>query len=177
MLIKTPKYNHWQTDQSNAAKYITQLTASFGIKCNVVSIEHSSEETLAWLDNFSGIDWIAKTAENQVYGVAVRVQWMQGRTPWNTFTIRYERHTGTKTEYQKRIEAISGGYFHPKLTLQAYFQSGTEKLLSAAIVDTQCLYALCESQPELVHENMSDNIFKYVHWYDLKKHGCRIMII
>jgi hypothetical protein len=47
------------------------------------------------------------------------VQWGNAR---NTFTIRYKRASGAKTEYQKRSEAIlnNKGYLYPYLTIQAY---------------------------------------------------------
>jgi len=97
-------YNHWSDDQKKAMECITLITSSLNINYPIKCIEHTDNEVLKWLDMFAGIDWMINK-KNIINGIAVRVQWMPFlREPFNTFTIRFERHTGTKTEFEKRID-------------------------------------------------------------------------
>jgi hypothetical protein len=85
MLISKPKsYNNWSTDLDNAAKYVAQITSSLDITHHISSIENTQDGILAMFDQFSGIDWIGKTPENNLYGVAVRVQWVNDSKAWNS---------------------------------------------------------------------------------------------
>ena len=160
---KDKTYNNWRIDLNNASQYISQITASLNIEHEMVSIEKTPDNgVLAWFDKFAGIDWIGKTPDNNLYGVAVRVQWTNN--PFNSFTIRSDRHTGTKTEYQKRIEAIQHGYFYPAYTIQAYVDKTTDILLSAAIAKTKDLYEYVDKFSYEIANNKSDNNFKIVWW-------------
>lgn len=117
------------------------------IKGELVSIELEDEQIAKWFDIYSGIDAFHKL-NNQLRGVAIRCQWKnptwRGTYPFDTFTIRYSRKTGTKTEYAKRMEAIYGnmGYLYPYLTIQAYFddKENPNRIMSFAIVKTEDLY-------------------------------------
>lgn len=173
MELTKKKYNNWQDDMDMTMPALNIIQQTIFKKSKLVSIEKSKDEILMWLDQYSGIDWIAKTSENHVIGIAARIQWDHS---WDTFTIRFERHTGAKTEYAKRVEAIDKGYMYPKYTLQAYFKRKPLKLLSCGIIDTKDLYSFIEFYPGLVYESKSDNIFKFIHWQDLINNNVKVKI-
>jgi len=134
--------------------------------CEFKNIEKTDNEVLLWLDRFSGIDYIVKSKENHIIGVAARIQFGKD---WSSFTIRYNRHNGNKTEYEKRKEAIEKGYFYPAYTLQAYFNKEGNSMISACLVSTRDLYHFIDNNPSKVFKNKSDNDFIFVNWSDLKK--------
>jgi hypothetical protein len=122
------------------------------------------------MDRCSGIDLIREN-DHGLQGVASRVQFGKA---YNTFTIRSERHTGAKTELEKRIDQITQGYFYPAFTLQAYFDDRISmNLLSIAVIKTLDLYKAI-LRGKNVKTNKSDNVFKYMHWKDLMDYGIRI---
>lgn len=69
-------------------------------------------DTLAGIDAFQVI-----RARQLVRGIASRVQPDRN---WQTFTIRYARATGGRTEWEKRCSTIADGGIAPHLTVQAY---------------------------------------------------------
>ena len=78
-----------------------------------------------------------------IRGIASRIQARprgdSGAFPYNTFTVRKSRDSGTRTEYVKRREAIADneGYLYPHFTIQAYVEKWVEgPLLSLGIART-----------------------------------------
>jgi len=135
------------------------------IRGKLINIENSNEEVLALMDVYSGID-VVRSQEKNLQGIAWRAQWGKA---WNTFTIRQQRHTGTKTELEKRIESIDNGYFYPAFTMQAYFDNFSDfNCLSVGIIKTVDLFNLYKTKPEIFKQRQSDNLFLYVEWDDLK---------
>ena len=160
-------YNSWDKDMALTQPCIESIKSNIFKGCHVANLEQSTDETLLMLDQYSGIDYIIKKPDNNMLGVAARIQWGNN---WETFTIRKSRHTGTKTEYEKRKDAIKQGYFYPALTMQAYFTKDI-KHLGSAIIKTKKLYDFIDWNPEKVHQRKSDNIFIYVNWGDLIDYG------
>lgn len=173
-------YNSWTTDLTDSIKAIDKIKYSVLPKLisgDIISIENTDNEVLIMLDKHSGIDYIRKN-DNGLQGIASRVQFGKvGEKPkaWNTFTIRYERCSGTKTEYEKRINQIENGYFYPAFTLQAYFDNRVDmNLLSIAIIKTTDLYAIIQTSDK-VCERVSDNVFKYISWCDIDPDKIKII--
>lgn len=109
-------------------------------KGNVIHTEHLGESVANLLDKYSGIDGLF-ISDKDISGVALRVQQHSQRN-WETFTIRYRRHTGTLTEYEKRKKQIYNSndrVFYPHYTCQAYF-SGDNILLGGAFCVTKELF-------------------------------------
>lgn len=130
----------------------------------VHSIEMVDNDILLMMDRHSGIDLI-RVNEKGLQGVAWRAQW--GRA-FDTFTIRTKRHTGNRTELEKRLKAIEDGYFYPAYTIQAYFNNRVEhKCLSIAVVETRTLYRLYIDKPVLFVKRQSDNEFAFIKWEDI----------
>jgi hypothetical protein len=97
------------------------------------------------LDMYAGIDaWQIFRDRCAIRGIASRVQW---DSPYRTFTIRYSKTSGQKTEYAKRLDAIKNeteGLIYPHLTIQAYFDSKSQKLIAAAAIPTKALILKAE---------------------------------
>lgn len=114
----------------------------------LVPVESSEDKNMVrMLDMYCGIDGWHVSNNRQMRGIASRVQWSD--KSWDSFTVRYARDSGAKTEYEKRKEDIEAkaGWLFPYVTVQAYL-SGTKQnsgeLLSVAIIKTDALISACD---------------------------------
>jgi len=107
------------------------------LKCiDIYSIEDMDNNILNMLDISAGVDLLLK--DN--YGlktIANRIQ--QSEKSWDSFTIRYSRFTGSKTEFEKRMYAIENNYMYPTLTIQSYINK-EGKILNYSVIETKKLY-------------------------------------
>lgn len=160
-------YNKWDKDLSDSFLAIEKIKLTILPKLisgKIHSVENQENGLLTLFDVLSGVDYVRED-NHGLQGVAARVQWGNA---WNTFTIRSKRHTGTKTELEKRIEQIESGYIYPTFTMQAYFDNRQKNnLLSIAIIKTLDLYLFVKNNPDKVYKNKSDNDFIYVKWVDV----------
>ena len=161
-------YNSWDLDLSDSVKAVSKIKDSILPKLisgKIHCIENTENEVLILLDRLSGIDYIRENKQG-LQGIAARVQWGNA---YNTFTIRSERYTGSKTELEKRLEQIEKGYFYPEFTLQAYFDNRKyNNLLSIAVIRTKELYNLYKKNPDIFQKNKSDNDFIFVRWHKIE---------
>lgn len=168
------QYNYWHDDLLLTMPAQRIIKEKIFKKSQLVNIERSEDGVLMWFDKYAGVDWIARTETDQIIGIASRIQW---DIDYKTFTIRYERWTKTKTEYDKRKEAIEKDYMYPTYTLQAYFKDkNNPQMLSCGIIKTLDLYSFIDIFPDLVYKNKSDNIFKYIKWEDLIKNNVKLYL-
>lgn len=151
----------------------------FGLKSEYISIESlQNDETLSKqlklmfknLDNMSGIDGVVMNANVGMRTVGVRVQVIE--KAWNSFSVRFERSSGLKTEYEKRVMSIMNGYLYPMLTIQAYVNRRHE-LLSCGICNTLDMYSyFLNDLPTDENVNPSDgNKFKILYWSKFQQYG------
>jgi hypothetical protein len=163
-------YNYWEKDLNSsvvALESIRHTVLPKLISGKIHTIEKVNNDILMLLDQKSGIDYIRED-ETGLQGIAARCQW--GTKAWNSFTIRSERHTGSKTELEKRMESIEKGYFYPAYTLQAYFDDRkTNNLYTIGVIKTKDLFGFMRENPDFVETNKSDNKFVYVEWQFLRK--------
>ena len=87
-------------------------------------------------DTLAGVDLWA-IDQHGIFGLASRVQ--PCNKPFDTFTVRRSRTSGTATEYGKRLKAIESGYVYPEWTIQAYVSQDRKQLYSMAAVKTKDL--------------------------------------
>lgn len=135
--------NNFENDFGYASELTQKLLPILNknIKGSVVQTEHLKDKVATILDQYSGIDGLYK--KDGISGLALRCQDCQTKN-WRTFTIRYSRHTGSKTEYEKRLESIiSGNEFYPHYTCQAYFDD-KKNLLGAGFVFTVDLFEIAQ---------------------------------
>ena len=148
------------------------------IKGALVDIETKDTELAKLFDQYSGIDAV-QIVNRQLRAVAIRVQWGKA---WDTFTIRYKRKNGSKTEYQKRAEAILNdrGYFYPYLTIQAYLnkRGDATSLLSCGVVKTKDLYQyMFSNMPSIRSEVCPEgNTFLHIKFSELQRNNANILI-
>ena len=104
------------------------------------------------LDTLAGIDaWNVHPARGHIFGLASRAQpCPYPSLPANTFTIRMKRHSGSLTEYAKRIDAINVGALYPTWTVHGYYSKKGDSytLLTAMACKTLALYKLCQTLVE-----------------------------
>jgi len=129
------------------------------------------------LDQISGVDsWSVKT-DDGIRAVASRVQWVDdlpADEPYDSFTIRKSRDSGSKTEYKKRLEAIHNDRLYPHWTVHAYLDRRGGELLSVGMVETKQLYLYIKNQGtvgEDYHLSRCSNAqFITVYWSKLRHH-------
>ena len=163
-------YNNWRIDLKNSVRAFEKIKDTYLPKIisgNIIGIEQADNAILILLDQKSGIDAV-RINDIGIQGIASRVQFVGERRPYDSFTIRSARHSGVKTEMEKRLEQIQSGYFYPAITLQAYFNNPDDMvLLSMAAIKTIDLYEFIEHNKynqRFVKTNKSDNDFVYVNW-------------
>lgn len=174
MLKDSSEYKTWQTDLSESSK-VLQANKRFlqndFLKCDeIFSAEDSNHPALKAFDIYSGVDLVIKK-KGHLFGIASRMQ--TGR--YNTFTIRKERHTGVKTELEKRKEAIKIGAIYPKWTMQGYYEK-PNTITSLGICKTVDLYEFIDKYPDLVQRRYSDNAFLVVKWSAMKAKGYKLKV-
>ena len=132
------------------------------------------------LDITGGIDYLHESQHGLLRGIASRVQ--SGSRNWATFTIRKERSSGARTEYEKRCAAIAANALYPFFTVQSYFDTQGQ-LLGYAIVRTDQLFKVIQqgqcSENQCSENQCNENqtgdrqigqaTFLYVSWRDLIK--------
>ena len=148
------------------------------IKGDLIDIETKDTELAKLFDQYSGIDAV-QVVNRQLRAVAIRVQWGKA---WDTFTKRYKRKNGSKTEYQKRAEAILNdrGYLYPYLTIQAYLdkRGDATSLLSCGVVKTKDLYQyMFSNMPSIRSEVCPEgNTFLHIKFAELQRNNANILI-
>jgi len=144
-----------------------------------VSVEANTESDLAAeLDETAGVDSWSIKHDNIVRGVGSRVQYLSQikfDKPPNTFTVRKERQSGVKTEYEKRLYAIQNGGLYPYWTTQAYLSEPRGELLSVGRVRTKDLiYHIKdgdEGEDYYVVSPPGEASFYVVNWWRLEEVG------
>jgi hypothetical protein len=108
-----------------------------------VSVEAVTDSEMAEeLDQTAGVDSWSIKQDDIVRGVASRVQYLDGlpfNTPPDTFTIRKQRQSGARTEFEKRLRAIRKNGLYPHWTTQAYLDEPRGELLSVGRIKTKTL--------------------------------------
>lgn len=165
-------YNSWNIDLNDSIKAIDKIKYDIIpqlISGELFSLEQNTNDNkiFKYLDTISGIDYLIKD-KNGLRSIASRVQFMYGKKLYNSFTTRFQRYTGSETEYEKRLNAIKNTYMYPDFTLQAYFDTKENlNLLSIAIIKTKTLYEEFENNKK-VKTRTSDNQFKFLFWDDIE---------
>jgi len=125
-------------------------------------------------DITGGIDyWQLTGAPEITRGLASRCQWITGK-PYNSFTVRFGRHSGADTEYATRVAALrQDGAIYPWWTVQAYFDQNTDRLLAVGIIQTKNLFEYIEKRGgakafSLRFNRDGSSDFFAVFWRDLQ---------
>ena len=133
-------------------------------------MENEFENKLACdLDMIAGIDaWIK--APRGLIGIAARVQWLEkGVDPYDSYTIRIKRDTGAVSELEKRLTSIKEDMLYPQLTVQAYLEKDTSKVISVGIIKTKDLFDHIEKGKPSRVLRTSNAEFLAIDWSALKR--------
>ncbi|MCP4677615.1 MAG: hypothetical protein GY854_19290 [Deltaproteobacteria bacterium] len=130
------------------------------------SVEYEHQTRLErWIDRGAGIDgFFIEPFDYSKIGIASRVQ--RAKKPHNSFTIRYRRISGGRTEWHKRTKALNGRFrkrLFPELTVEAYVTRDGKKLLTAGIVRTKALF---EYAQRWLGKDRSDRLYIDAFHYD-----------
>jgi hypothetical protein len=107
----------------------------------------TNNEMAEMLDQLSGIDaWIIEQ-DKGIRGLSSRVQYDY---TCETFTVRKERETGIRTEYDKLTYAIKHDCLYPHWFCHAYLQTNPKKLTQVALCKTIDLIDIIENGIEWI---------------------------
>lgn len=136
----------WEQDLKNSGSDFENVVAPVLEEWSAgenISVESVTESKMAEkLDTIAGVDSWQVRSGDMIRGVGSRVQYMDNlcfETPPDTFTVRKQRVSGVKTEFQKRLEAIRNDGLYPYWTTQAYLSSHGGELRSLGRVKTKDL--------------------------------------
>jgi len=141
----------------------------------VISVESQTDEMRKRLDISSGIDYW-QLLPIGMRGIASRIQVAGEESPFNTFTVRLGRDTGSDTEWKKRKYAVeTEGILYPWYTIQAYVESKHGNLQSAAIIRTRDLVNYVKKSMPLPPIKRCENAsFIVCDWDDIKATGYQL---
>ena len=102
----------------------------------LIPVQDVTENEMATiLDQYSGIDaWYIENSKG-IRGLSSRIQYVE-TDEYKSFTIRKERESGAKTEYEKLTYAIQENWLYPYWFCQAYLHPTTKKPHSAGLCKT-----------------------------------------
>jgi len=114
------------------------------------------------LDMNSGIDAWQLINGKGIRGIASRVQW--GNTYWQSWTIRFKKQSGYRTEYHRLLEnddtILKASYY-----VQSYIKNKGGLLLGTAAIKTDALIYLLKTIDPNHRTNPEDKTdFKPIFW-------------
>lgn len=148
------------------------------------TVEGSDDELCVMLDTTCGTDYmqVYKT-KGLAWGVTSRMQEIDtAKTPrpFNSFTVRKERASGAKTEWEKRRLAIKCGGIYPYLTMQGFVDKNNGEIMSLAIARTKDIMDYIDSGKAKTRHTGRDQKgqaeFFVVYWKNFKDEGYDIKI-
>lgn len=165
-----------KTQKDSEIYVIPYLRKLFGKDYIVKSVEKDTSKFAQEMDIYSGFDIVMRRKDSCVFGVASRIQPDVG---FRSFTIRYERDTGTRTEYEKRVTAMKCNALRPTYNVHAYV-NGSE--MSIAVVRSDDLFSYLLEQEargtlKVNHTRSGQNggaTFCYANWSELKRAGIEV---
>ena len=165
-----------------ASPIIKQLLGGGEIK----PVEGNDNDICLMLDQNCGIDYFQTYGKDHnlngiTWGVGSRFQKIpSGCKPYNTFTVRKERESGARTEYQKRCLAIKYNGIYPYLTMHGYYDSDTGEILSLAIAKTENIFDVIDQGYYRILRTGFDQFgqayFYAIDWETVKRLGYPVKI-
>lgn len=133
----------------------------------IMSVEAEDNEICKMLDTKAGIDYfVYRKKQDNSYSLASRILNTTKTSPPNVFTMRFERESGAKTEYQKIKNAIEHDLNYPQFTLTIYYKKDTDKILSMGLARTTDIIKCIDAG--MAEEKLNDSTDKWVKYYSLR---------
>jgi len=126
------------------------------------------------LDVCSGLDALAAMPDGGIAGLTCRHQW--GGVDWSSFTIRKSKGTGKQTEWAKRHRDIANDDLMPTWTIQSYFATDQETMLSVGAAKTKDIYRYADSLPRLTIRDSCDAAFVVLDWQQMQEAGVEVIV-
>jgi hypothetical protein len=173
-----------EEDLKESAKFFQELIWPeikdyFG-ECKLTPAEGADKDSLAsHLDLNSGIDYFIMQCNRGADFLASRIQYDKNR---RTFTIRKERASGVRTEYDKLCDALDGNMVRPKYFSHAYIIKSPPRILGGAICNMDDLITHIRTGKEgkdYIILDVTKNgaaRFYVVKWIRLKELGIPVTI-
>ncbi len=131
-----------------------------------------TDDTALLLDLHGGIDAILVHPKFGLFGIGLRVQYGQNH---RTFTIRKQRESQAKTEFEKHQCSLVEGGITTKFNVHAYIDRDRTKLLGAAVARTEDIYRCITNNDCYVDMTARDQIgratFYVVAWDTFKNNS------
>lgn len=162
------------------ARYKDTIIQALGAS-KLIPCEGDDDEVAKHLDISCGIDYILVSRNGVVSrGVGCRLQPDTSNVKYRTFTIRKERESGAKTEFEKRKFAIANGGLYPYLTMHGYIDTQNDRIDRMAIAKTSEIIDYCEKGLADVQHTRSYQIgqasFYVIDWEKYKNTGRKIFV-
>ncbi len=168
MIDSTFKYQSAASKKAAIELVYPKLITEKFISGSIESTEFLDNKFTKSLDMKSGIDAFILN-NDKIQTLSNRIQW--GKS-WNTFTIRYAKVSGAKTEYAKFKSAIENNdRLYPTYMVHSYIQDN--KLISMAIAKT--IDIMKRVDLKCIRLNYADKtLFLYVDWAKLPSNKIQI---
>ena len=177
--------NELNRDMSSANKAITKhvipvlQTLDIFKDGKFICLENQCNDIGDMFDMVCGFDWFVDT-QYGMKGIAIRCQ-QSTLNKDETFTLRHSRPNLSKTEVQKRIEAIEHNCIYPQYTIHAYLVDRWDSELDyIGIVDTKDMYMAVRDKKvsyNYLPANKDGTVGAYVKWQSLLDIGIAVQII
>ena len=148
----------------------------------IQTVEGRDDEICLMLDRNCGIDYFQMYDNGITWGIGSRFQKIYpGKFPYNTFTVRKDRQSNERTEFEKKEIAIKRNGIYPYLSLQGYYDAITGEMISLAIAKTKDIMEIIKIGYYRILRTGTSQIgqaffFYTVDWYAVKKMGYPIKI-
>lgn len=177
----------WKQDMRWSASIAKQSLSIFrdmlhDRNLQIMQVEGKDEEVCQMLDALCGIDYFLLKSDKQTFGVAWRCQRVEPGKEFNSFTIRKSRDSRTKTEYEKRKQAIKQKGIYPFYVAQAFVNKNNNEIISMAITTTEDELAFLDnplSYKEVRHtgkDQIGQSEFYVLYWVDMRLFGYNVIV-
>lgn len=140
-------------------------------------VEDDPHPIMRALDIQAGIDAIQVLPSGQLRGLATRVQVIpEGSKPYDTFSVRLERDSGTETEYVKRLNAMRNNYLRPSLVVHGYIRSWDGPVLSVAAARMLDVWRMVH-EGRFMKKRTTNATFAAVDWQKMQRLGYKVKIV
>jgi PDZ domain-containing secreted protein len=118
---------------------------------DLYTLEFDNDKLGVLFDQLASTDLVLINKNKQIYGVAMRINF--SKHMHDKVTIRYKRHSGTKTEYEKTVQSFKNKSFNSVYGIQCNSQNNV--LVKSIQYDRLDLFRKIEMNKEKI---LSENL-------------------
>ncbi len=135
----------------NLGNWVIPIINQHLVHGKILHTENIKEFLAELLDKYCGIDGMYIHTNNDIGGVALRIQECEHKD-WGTITQRYSRATGTITEYEKRCRQLyenNEKCIYPHYTAHIYANTKKKIIYGGGFCFTRDLYDIIRNYEPL----------------------------